>query len=96
MIFWKKYTKIKDLGSQSKINNYLNRIEPRVKEINFKDKEGCNTIIKRQKNLKQKLIEKPYIFEIIEEINKLYIFIDNNEELLSKIDKLILFRRIIY
>ena len=58
MIFWKKYTKIKDLGSQSKINNYLNRIEPRVKEINFKDKEGCNTIIKRLEKFKAKINRK--------------------------------------
>ena len=90
MSFWTKYTKLEDLGSNSNIKNYLVRIQPIVKEINYKDKEECDSIIEKLKKFKEKLKEKLYIFEIIEENNKLYIVIDNNDELLSKIDKLIL------
>ena len=56
----------------------------------MKDKEECDSIIKRLKKFKKKLKEKLYIFEIIEENNLLYIVIDNNEELLLQIDKLLL------
>ena len=90
MSFWKNYTKIKDLETQSKVKNYLARIEPIVKEINFKDKDECYKIMERLEKFREQLKEKLYIFEVIEENEKLYIVIENNEELLAKIDKLIL------
>jgi hypothetical protein len=46
-------------------------------------------IIKLEK-FKEQMKDQLNIFSITEEKEKLYIFIDNNEEILSKIDKLIL------
>ena len=83
-------SEIKDLETQSKVKNYLARIEPIVKEINFKDKDECYKIMERLEKFREQLKEKLYIFEVIEENEKLYIVIENNEELLAKIDKLIL------
>ena len=86
MTIWNKYKIIKEIKSNSNIKTYLTRIEPIVKEIIFRNKEEYNIIIERIEKLKNKL----NIYEIIEENNKLYIVIDNNKEILYKIDKLIL------
>jgi len=90
MLKWNKDTIIKEIDSKSKIKTYLARIEPIVKEIIPKDKEDYYTIIERLEKFKEELKEKLYIFSIIEENKKLYIYIDNNEEILTKLDKLIL------
>ena len=85
---WNKYKIIKEIGSNSNIKTYLTKIELIVKEIIPKNKEDYFIIMARLENLKLK--EELNIYEIIEENDKRYIVIDNNNELLSKIDKLIL------
>ena len=85
---WNKYKIIKEIGSNSNIKTYLTKIEPIVKEIIPKNKEDYYTIRERLEKLK--LEEELNIYEIIEENDKIYIVIDNNNELLQKIDKLIL------
>jgi len=85
---WEKYMKIKELQSNnSNIKTYLVRIEPIVKEIIPKNKDDYYIISERLEKLKKD--EELNIYEILEENYRKYIVIDNNEELLSKIDKLI-------
>ena len=85
---WNKYKMIKEINSNSNIKTYLTRIEPIIKEIIPKNKEDYYIIMERLERLKLK--ENLNIYEIIEENDRIYIAIDNNNELLSKIDKLIL------
>ena len=87
---WNKYKIIKEIEFNSNIKTYLTKIEPIVKEIIPKNKEDYYIIRERLERLK--LEEELNIYEIIEENDKIYIVIDNNNnnELLSKIDKLIL------
>ena len=85
---WNKYKIIKEIGSNLNIKTYLTKIEPIVKEIIPKNKEDYYIIRERLEKLK--LEEELNIYEIIEENDKIYIVIDNNNELLQKIDKLIL------
>ena len=84
MKIWNKYKIIKEIKSNSNIKTYLTRIEPIVKEIIFKNREEYYIIIEIIEKLKKEF----NIYEIIEENNKLYIVIDNNEEILYKVDKL--------
>ena len=90
MIKWNKNIIIKEIDSQSNINTYLTRIEPICKEITPKDKDEYYKIIEKLEKFKEQMKDQLNIFSITEEKEKLYIFIDNNEEILSKIDKLIL------
>ena len=83
---WKKYEILKEISSNSSIKTYLARIEPIIKEIIPKDKDDYQAISERLEQLKAQLD----IYEIIEEDCKFYIVAENNEKLLSKIDKLIL------
>ena len=83
---WNKYKIIKEISSNSSIKTYLARIEPIIKEIIPKDKDDYYGISECLEQLKDQLD----IYEIIEEDNKFYIVAENNEQLLSKIDKLIL------
>ena len=83
---WNKYKMIKEINSNSNIKTYLTRIEPIIKEIIPKNKNEYYLIIERLIKLKEEL----HIYEIIEENERIYLVIDNNSELLSKIDKLIL------
>ena len=83
---WNKYKMIKELQSNENIKTYLTRIEPIIKEIIPKNKNEYYLIIERLIKLKEEL----HIYEIIEENGRIYLVIDNNSELLSKIDKLIL------
>ena len=83
---WNKYTIIKEINSNSNIKTYLTRFEPIVKEIKPKDENDYSIINERLEKLKEEL----NIYEIIKENEKFYIVIDNNDEILSKIDKLIL------
>ena len=83
---WNKYKLFKEIGSNENIKTYSARIEPIIKEIIPKDKDDYQEISERLEQLKDQLD----IYEIIEEDNKFYIVAENNDELLSKIDKLIL------
>ena len=83
---WNKYKLIKEISSNSGIKTYSAKLEPIIKEIKPKDKDDYQAISERLEQLKDKLD----IYEIIEEDNKFYIVAENNDELLSKIDKLIL------
>jgi len=85
---WNKYKMIKQIEVNSNIKTYLTKIELIVKEIIPKNKEDYFIIMARLENLKLK--EELNIYEIIEENDRIYIAIDDNDELLSKIDKLIL------
>ena len=86
---WDKYKRIKEIESNnSNIKTYLTIIEPIVKEIIPKNKDDYYFISERFEKLKEE--RELNIYEIIEENGRIYIVIDNNEELLSKIDKLIL------
>ena len=87
---WNKYKIIKEIEDNSNIKTYLTQIEPVVKEIIPKNKEDYYIIMERLERLKLK--EELNIYEIIEEDDKIYIVIENNDndELLSKIDNLIL------
>ena len=51
-------------------------IQPIVKEITTKSKDVYNTIIEKLKDLWEEL----NIYEIIEENDKIYVAIDNNDE----------------
>jgi len=85
---WSKYKIIKEIEDNSNIKIYLTKIEPIVKEIIPKNKEEYIIIKERLERLK--LRKEINIYEIIEENDRIYIAIDNNDELLSKIDKLLL------
>ena len=85
---WKKYEIIKEIENNSNIKTYLTKIEPIVKEIIPKNKEDYFIIMERLERLKLK--EELNIYEIIEENERIYIVIDNNDELLLKVGKLIL------
>ena len=86
MPIWNKYKIIKEIESKSNIKTYLTRIEPIVKEVIPKNKAEYYKISERLEELKEEL----NIYEIIEEGEKMYIVAENNEENLSKIDKLLL------
>ena len=60
-------------------------IEPIMKEIKPKNKEDYHKI----KELLQILKIGLQVYEILEEEEKFYVFIDNNKELSSEIDKLL-------
>ena len=83
---WNKYKKIEEIKSNSNIKTYLTRIEPIVKEIIPKNKYDYDRIIEKLEELKEELD----IYEIIEEDERIYIVMDYNEELLLRIDNLIL------
>ena len=85
MTIWNKYKLIKEINSKSNIKTYIVRIEPMIKEITPINKEQYNSIIENLKELKNEI----KIYDIIEENNKIYIVFDNNEEISSKIDKLL-------
>ena len=83
---WNKYKLIKEISSNSGIKTYSARLEPIIKETISKDKDDYHSIYEHLEQLK----EQSDIYEIMEEDNKFYIVAENNDELLSKIDKLIL------
>ena len=86
MNIWNKYKKIKEISSNSKIKTYSVRIEPIIKEIIPKDIGDYYLIKDRLTNLSYEF----KIYEIIEEGDRIFAVIDNNEELNLKIDKLVL------
>ena len=86
MPIWNKYKIVKEIHFNSNIKTYLTRIEPIVKEIIPSNKDEYYTVIERLENLKNIF----NIYEIIEENEKIYLVIDNNEEISYKLDKLLL------
>ena len=81
---WDKYQKIEEIKSESKIKTYKARIEPLIKEIT-PDKNEYSLIKERIEIIKKKY----KIMEIIEEKDRFYIVL-NDDNLISKIDNLIL------
>ena len=86
LTIWNKYTLIKEVDKKSNIKTYLARIEPIIKEISYKNKNEYLEIREKLEGIKNKI----KIYDIIEEEDKIYIVIDNNNEIISEIDKLIL------
>ena len=90
---WNKYKKIKEISTTSntksntasKINIYLTRIEPIIKEIVPKDKDAYDTIYELLNQMKNEI----KIYDIIKENDKIYVVIDNNEETNERIDKIL-------
>jgi len=86
---WAKYKMKKEIESKnSNIKTYLARIELIIKEIIPKNKDDYYTIIERIEKIKEE--KEINIYETIEENERIYIVIDNNKELISEIEKLIL------
>ena len=84
---WEKYAKIKDVYSNKNIKTCLVSIEPLMKEIIPKNKDDYYIIKERLEILKNQF----KIYEILEEEeDKFFIFLENNNELSSEIDKLLL------
>ena len=83
---WNKYKIIKEIDKNSNIKTYLTRIEPIIKEINYKNMNEYIVIREKIERIKNKI----EIYDIIEEENKIYIVIENNKEIISEIDKIIL------
>ena len=85
---WDKYKLIKEINVNvnSNIKTYLTRLEPVIKEITPKDKDDYYTILERLYKLK----ESSNIYEIIEENQRLYVVAENDNQLLLKLDKIIL------
>ena len=86
---WDRYQKIKDdpnNDNNPKIKTYKVKIEPIIKEIIPENEKEYYKIKGRLEKLKNKF----EIIEIKEEVNKFYIVINDKDELVSKIDKLIL------
>ena len=86
---WNKYKIIKEIDKNTNIKTYLARIEPIIKEISYNNINEYLIIREKLERIKNK------IYEIIEEDNKIYIVIDNNKDIISEIDKLILANEIV-
>ena len=83
---WNKYKIIQEVNSSSNIKTYLTFIQPIVKEIIPKDKEDYDILLEKIQDSREEL----NIYEIIKEKDKIYVALENNDELLSKLEKLIL------
>ena len=84
---WNKYKIIKEYDNKNiNIKTYLTRIEPIIKEINYKNINEYYIIKERIERIKNKI----KIYDIIEEENKIYIVIDNNKDIINEIDKIII------
>jgi len=86
---WNKYKKIKDIHINSNIKTYLARIEYVIKEIIPKNIDEYSLIKEKLERIKNN-IKINEIIEEDEEDKKLYVILDNNEEIISKFDHLIL------
>ena len=82
---WNKYTKIKEINSNSKVKTYLGRIEPLIKEITPKDKDEYDLIYDNLTILQNEL----NIYDIIEENDKIYVIIDNKKKINDEVEKVI-------
>lgn len=84
---WNKYTKVEEIKSHPNIKIYLARVEPVVKIIITKDDNERSLIKEKLENLKRNING---IYEIIEDDNKIYVVLDNNRDILLRIDELLL------
>ena len=83
---WNKYEKIKEIENKnSNIKTYLAKIKPLIKEIKSKDKNDYLSIYQRIEKLKNEI----KIYDTIDENDKIYIVIENNEEISNKVDKIL-------
>ena len=85
-IIWDKYQKLEEINENWNIKTYRARIEPIIKEISYKNRDDYYLVYRRIEKLKSEI----KIYDIIEEENKIYIVIDNNNnEKLLDIDKIL-------
>jgi len=83
---WEKYQKIEEMDSNSKIKTYKAKIEPIIIEIIPEDKNDYYRIKGRIEIIKKKY----NLIEIFEEKEKIYIVINKDDELIPKINELLL------
>ena len=83
---WNKYKLSKDLASNENIKTYLATFEPIIKEITSKDEDSKFEMYEYFGNLKEEL----KIYEMIEEKDKIYLVVENDEETNKRIDEIIL------
>ena len=81
---WDKYSILKEINKNSYIKTYLTKLEPIVKEIIPKNHYEFLLIKGRLESIKN-IIK---IYDIIEENDIIYTVIDNDDELISKFDRL--------
>ena len=79
---WENYQKIEEIESKSKIKTYKVKLEPIIKEIVPEDRNDYYII----KEKLEKINKKYKLIDIIEENNKFYIVMYNDDELINKID----------
>ena len=88
-LIFEKYPIIKTIKTNSNIQTYLTRIEPIVKIIIPNDEIEYSLIsegLEKMKNFNNKI----KIYDIIKENNNIYVIIDNNNEIISEFDQIIL------
>ena len=83
---WNKYKLIKEINNNSSIKTYLIKEEHIIKEIKYKNKNEYYLIRERIERIKDRI----KIYDIIEEEERIYIVIENNNENIIEFDKLIL------
>ena len=85
---WQKYTKITELNdNKSDFKNILSEMKVIIKEIIPKDNNECILIRDILENLKN--TNYITIYDIIEESDKIYVVIDNDEEVSIQLDSII-------
>jgi len=86
---WDKYTKIKEikLNNNSLIKTYLSNKEFIIKEIHPKDWEDYNKFLDFLEYIE--ISEEIKFYDLIEEKEKIFVVIDNNEKTQAKFDSLI-------
>ena len=83
MTIWEKYSKITELGSNNQnCKNYLSVLKVIIKEIIPKDNNEYSSIKNKLEYIKHSNFFK--IYDIIEELGKIYIVIDDNNQDLEK------------
>ena len=82
---WQKYTLLKEINNNSNVKTYLTKLEPIMKEIMYKDLDEYLLIRERIEKIRDRI----KIFDIIDEKDRLFIIIDNNNEMSLEFDKFI-------
>ena len=80
MTIWNKYKKIEEISSKGNIKTYKAKIEPIIKEIIPNNKKEYDNILYNLQNYKDS------IYEIIEENNKIYVVLLNDNINLENIN----------
>jgi len=80
MTIWNKYKKIEEISSKGNIKTYKTKIEPIIKEIIPRNKNEYDNILYNLQNYKDS------IYEIIEEDNKIYVVLLNDNINLDNIN----------